>query len=106
MSAPNAGAKLISKVYIDFSGASLGATGYTQIIASLPQNTKSIYVENTSGVPVSIGMGAASSEQEIDVTPINSSVSKLLLLNKGMRLAVKSLSGTISTGKMLICLYA
>lgn len=98
------GRVLVARFYEDFSGVSLG-TAYVQVIASLNSNVSAVYIENTSGTPVSIAFGPPGSEVEADVSPINNNVEKALVLNAKMPISIKSLSGTISTGKFLICLY-
>lgn len=95
---------LIARYYRDFSSSSLG-TSYASVITNLGANCKGVYIENTSGTPVSIAYGASGSEKEVDVSPISGIIEKSLLLSKTMDISIKSLSGTISTGKLLICIY-
>lgn len=95
---------LIARYYRDFTTSNL-TTAYTVVIASLGANGKGIYIENTSGTPISIAYGASGSEHEADVSPISGLVEKSLKLDTTMAISIKSLGATISTGKLLICIY-
>ena len=87
---------------VDFSSANL-TTSYTQVIASTTQDIKSIQVQNQGSAPVYIAVGAAASEivQYIALAGHDSAVVPVGITS-GSRIAIRSGSGTITSGFFVI----
>lgn len=100
------GRVLVARYTVDFSVTTLTTSYTTAVISSLGMNVNSVYIENTSGTPVSIGYGNGATITEGDISPINNNSHRGLMLNAKQSIYLKSAgAASITTGKFLICLY-
>lgn len=82
-------------------------TSYVQLSASLGQDVNYIEVTDTSNCPGPISLAYGPSGAEVELFQYMPSCDKgfSALLNKGMRISIKSLSGAASSGLSLLRLF-
>lgn len=87
------------------ASTNIGTGAYVQLDSAMNARCDQIEVHNTSGSPLFLAIGAASSEQDIPFTfapgylgsePINVNI------QKGVRLSAKSASGTANSGFLIV----
>jgi hypothetical protein len=94
------GNKPFLSVQIDTSANALDGT-YDQISAALPQEAAKVRFSASAAMGVILAVGASSSEvvQCCMAVPAQGSTETMIVITKGVRVAVKSLSGaSISAG--------
>lgn len=100
------GNKSVQHYEQDMGTNNLDAT-YDQVSASLAQDVAKVRLSSSVAVNVLLAVGAAASEvvQCTLCVPANGSTESQVLLNKGARVAIKSLTGTVLSGVLALDLY-
>lgn len=84
---------------LDTSSTSVTSSAYVTFIASTAFACSSVQLHNSGAQPIKIAVGAAGSEVDIgEVFPIGVSILVPEIISKGVRISVKSIGGTQSSG--------
>lgn len=89
-------------VRTQYSTQSIFSTGWTQIVASLPQFSTDVVVGDSSNQAVLLGVGAPGAEVVQAVIPANSAATPFrypLQIPAGARVSLKSSTSTVSSGE-------
>lgn len=101
------GTKAFSVVTRDVSTSNI-TSSYTELIASTAADTAAICAAITTATQIIFGIGGAGSEEDFFALAVSTNQSPQIpiLIPKGSRISVKSLSGsTISAGVLGITLF-
>jgi hypothetical protein len=91
----------ILTAYEDYSISNLSES-WTQIVASTSADIRRLHIFDSSGKMILLGFGAAGDEEEkFTIAPGGDGVVNMLIPS-GTRLSIKSMSGTIVDGELLI----
>lgn len=94
----------VGNLSVDYTSINVGITTPVQLSASLGQDVNLVNImSNAGGVKVMIG--PSGSEVEVFRTSDECDKDYPCLLNKGMRVSILSLSGTLNAGKFSANLY-
>lgn len=96
---------LSDSVNYDYSGGAVDITNWTQLIASTAAAAQGLFVFDSSGRILELGVGAAASESRVlIIQPGGQSGYVPLGIAAGSRLAVRALDSAASTGNLIISL--
>lgn len=91
---------------LDTSVSNVTSAAWVTFIASPAYACSQIQVQNTGSSPLRIGAGAAAAEVDTgSYIPASSSVTLPVLFKKGVRLSLRSLGATQSTGLVVLSCY-
>lgn len=91
----------IAPFVLDTSSTNVTAGAWVTFVAaaSMPYACSAVQIHNTGAQPIKVGVGADASETETGILfPVGVSVLLPVQLKKSVRLAVRSLGGTQSSG--------
>lgn len=88
---------------INMAGTPIGIVAWVQLSAALNAHTGWMELFESSGNAMELGQGPAGSESRICLVPPGGfTVPQALILSQNMRLSIRALTGTASTGQLLI----
>lgn len=80
-------------------------SAYTELVSSLPIDTKSMEIANSTGKTLYFALGAASSEVDQLIIPSSGIAPRPILLPQGARISVKAVSQNATIGELIINFY-
>jgi len=86
----------------DYSINGISSASWSEIVSSLPSNVTRIHIFDSCGEPVMVGKGTAGNEVETFRIAPGGDGAVDLSIEAGARLSVKTVSGTVNDGKLLI----
>jgi hypothetical protein len=99
------GHSAVDKARRDYSSGNVSTAAYTQLIASTAAECQEVEIFDSSGQTLVLATGAAASEaDQIYVVPGGNGRVPLRIAS-GTRVSIKAVSGTASTGEVVINLY-
>lgn len=99
-------AKANTPVRNDYSSVNVTTSAYVQLVASLTTTTTEIEIFDSSGQDLVLATGGAGSEvDQVSIFPGGNGRIPLAITS-GTRISIKAVSGTASTGIILINFYA
>lgn len=101
----NKGAHLVQTIRHVYSSTNVTTGAWVQLDSALDKRCNHVEIFDSSGETLKLGYGAAGSE--VDALHILPGGNERVpcILEEGMRLAVKAVSGTASTGELVINFY-
>lgn len=94
---------VLQTVNWNFAGTPVGIVAWVELSAALNGHTAWMEIFESSGNAMELGQGPAGSETRITLIPPGGFVvPQALVLPKSMRLSIRALTGTASTGQLLI----
>lgn len=94
--------QLIRNVY---SVTSVTAAAWVELDSAVNENISEIEIFDSSGQTLKLGTGASGSEADLIYIMPGGNGKIECLISKGVRLSVRAVSGTASTGELTINLY-
>lgn len=97
---------VLSPLVLDTSSTNVTSSAYVTFSASLANSCSAIQIHNTGAQPIKLATGVASSEVDTGVIfPIGVSILIPQELKKGVRLSVRSMGSTQSSGLLLFSCF-
>lgn len=97
---------VLTPLVLDTSGTNVTNAAYVTFSAALTNACSAIQIHNTGAQPIKLATGAAASEVDTGVIfPIGVSILVPHLLPKGVRLSVRSMGSTQSTGLLIFSCF-
>lgn len=100
------GSRLASKpadlIRLDFASTNVDTSAWVELSASLGHNNITAQISNGSDKDLKLGYGPAGGEVDLIYVPASQNVIVPFHIGQSTRLAVRSLSGTASSGRLVI----
>lgn len=100
------GSSLVDSVRNDYTSTSVTTGAWVQLIASTSGDVSSIFIFDSSGQTLELGVGAAASEVRVSIIVPGGNGQVPLAIASGSRVAVRAISATASVGELDINLYS
>lgn len=81
-----------------YASTNVTTSAYITLVASSPVSVSKLEVCDTSGQILKIAVGASGSETDIVTTTVSGCIIVPIFLGSGVRLSIKAISATASTG--------
>lgn len=89
-----------------YASTNVGTSSYVTLFASTPINTRGFEIVDTSGQVLKLAYGPAGSEVDFAIVPVSGQIYIPFFTDAGIRISIKSVSASATTGYNAIALIS